>query len=153
MSNMCSTYIESHQCHSAGVPSSNTFSFKQPHCHQGLLTHGKPKRKGLRTNICGQDSSVIQSAKERDLSHCFSPRPPFQVKFGDVFPSILNFFLVSWNCRSSHRHKLQISKQLYLNSVKTIMQTTFFQQKRNDSKLKCTQPVIGKIVHHHINLH
>lgn len=149
-------YIESHQshqlCHSTGVSSSNTFLFRQTSWHQGLLMHDKPKRKGIETNICGQESSVIQSTKARDLSHCSSPRLPFRGKSEDVFLSILNFFLVFWNCRSSHRTQIANFKAAVIKLSQEYNANNFF-IKRKDRKLKCTQLVIGKIVDHHINLH
>lgn len=136
MSNRHSTYTESHQSHqvcpNTGVSSSNTFSFKQPHWHQDLLMHGQPKREGegIGTNICGQDSSAIQSTKERDLSLCFSPRLPFQRKFGDDFPSILNFFLVSWNCMSSHRTQIANLKAAVFKLSQVYNANNFFSAKK-----------------------
>lgn len=133
MSNRHSTYIESHQnhqlCPSTGVSSSNIFSFKQLSWHQGLLMYDKPKRKGIGTSICGQESSAIQSTKERVLSHCSSPRRPFQGKFEDVFPSILSSFLVFWNCKSSHRTQIANFKAAVIKLSQEYNANNFFGKK------------------------
>lgn len=91
------------------------------------LAPGSPKRKGVGANICGQGSSVTQSAKEK--ISVIAPHPGFLSK-GNLEMFSLPFW-ISFRSLGAvgppTEHKLQISKQLYLNSVKSIMQTTFFQ--------------------------